>query len=129
MKVNRSTAVSHGADAEPTTVRPPFDLDEFARQSERTTVPPPPELPSYAPGGTSGTMAALVPAQGATVPELSVSLEDLEWFDLPPLARRVIGHVDGSARIEQICSRVGVSLDEAVVLVEELARGGLLTYR
>jgi hypothetical protein len=129
MKVNRSTSVSLSADGEPTTVRPPFDIDEFARQSERTTVPPPPGLPSYAPGIASGTMEALVPPRAATVPDLLVSLEDLEWFDLPPLARRIIDHVDGSARIDEICSTVGGAIDEALIVVEQLARDGLLTYR
>jgi len=129
MKVNRSPAASPPADTDPATVRPPFDPAEFARESERTTIPPPPGLPSYAPGVSSGTMDALVPVGGATVPALAVALDDLEWFDLPPIARRVLRHVDGVASMDGICSKSGDSLDDAISLVEQLARDGLVSFR
>jgi hypothetical protein len=129
MKVNRSPSVSRKTGVEPTTVRPPFDPEEFARQSERTTVPPPPGLPSYAPGISSGTMDALEPVEGTTVPTLAIAVDDLEWFDLPPLARRMLRHVDGSARLDEICSKTGDSVDDAICVVEQLMREGLLSRR
>jgi cell wall assembly regulator SMI1 len=74
-------------------------------------------------------MDALDPTEGATVPTLAVAVEDLEWFDLPPQARRVLRHVDGSARLDEICSKTGDSLDDAISVVEQLTREGLLSRR
>ena len=57
--IRRMAAVREGA-SELVTVRPPFDPQEFARQSERVTLPPPPKAPSEAPELVSGTMEVLL---------------------------------------------------------------------
>ncbi len=131
MKVNRSPAASREPNAEPTTVRPPFDPAEFARESERTTVPPPPASPSYAPDISIEVVTEdlLLPIGAETIPALNVAPDDVEWFDLPPLARSMLRHVDGAARLDEICSKAGDSLTDAIRLVEQLAREGLLSCR
>lgn len=122
--------------SDPTTVRPPFDPEAFARESEtnirtnlrvpdsspppastRPTVPPPPGLPVYT--------AAV---GGAAVPVLGVSRDDLEWFDLSPAARDVLGHVNGEDSIETICTRSGLRLNDVVDLLEGLARDGVVVF-
>jgi len=115
---------------EPTTLRPPFDPAEFARESERATVPPPPDACSDAPSISVEVVDDILVLVGAeTVPALNVALDDLEWFDLPPLARRVLHHIDGASRLDEICSKAGDSLADAIRLVEQLAREGLVSCR
>ena len=108
------------------TVRPPFDPQEFARQSERETLPPPVATTSDAPDVVSGTMEVFWPVEATTVPTLAVAKEDLEWFELPPMARKLLEHVDGTTPIEEICARSGVSLLDASALFDELAREGIV---
>jgi hypothetical protein len=110
------------------TVRPPFDPQEFARESERTTLPPPGPT-SDAPELASGTMEIFLPVEAMTIPELTVAREDLEWFDLPPQARTVLAQIDGEASVETISARAGLLLTDAIDLVEELAREGLVVPR
>jgi hypothetical protein len=87
-------------------------------------------LPSYAPDiFIDVTEDVLLPIGAETIPALTVALDDLEWFDLPPLARRMLRHIDGAARLDEICSKAGDSLTDAIRLVEKLAREGLLSCR
>jgi hypothetical protein len=111
------------------TVRPPFDPQEFARQSERVTLPPPPKAPSESPELVSGTMEVFWPVEPAHIPTLAVARDDLEWFELPPLCRKLLEHVDGTATIEDISARSGVSLTDASDLFDELVREGIVTAR
>ncbi len=111
------------------TVRPPFDPQEFARQSERVTLPPPPRAPSDAPELVSGTMEVFWPVEPTSIPELIVARDDLEWFELPPLSRRLLEHVDGTANVETICGKSGVALTDATDLFEELLREGIVATR
>jgi hypothetical protein len=115
--------------SEAATIRPPFDPQEFARESERATLPPPPRMPSDAPELASSTMEVILPVEPTSVPELAVAKEDLEWFDLPPLARKLLEEMDGEASVEAICERAGLILADAIELVEELAREGLVFAR
>ena len=69
------------------------------------------------------------PLGSATVVELAVARDDLEWFELPPLARRLIGHVDGSTPLETVCVCAGVSLVDAINLLGGLARDKLVVCR
>lgn len=126
--------------SDPTTVRPPFDPEAFARESEtniradvranirmpesapppastRPTVPPPPGLPVY----TAAVGAAAVPVLG-------ISRDDLEWFDLSPVARNVLGYVTGEDSIDAICTRSGLRLDDVVDVLEGLARDGVVVF-
>src|SRR5580698_10073387 len=117
--IRRMAAVREGA-SELVTVRPPFDPQEFARQSERVTLPPPPKAPSEAPELVSGTMEVFWPVEPTTIPSLAVARDDLEWFELPPLCRKLLEHVDGTATVASICERSGVSETDAADLFEEL---------
>src|SRR5690242_9994761 len=84
---------------ERSTVRPPFDPEEFARESdvmmrvvearaasEQPTAPPPRGLPLYEPALSSGTMPSFGAVASDAVPRLVMTGEDLEWFDIPPSA-------------------------------------------
>jgi hypothetical protein len=111
------------------TVRPPFDPQEFARESERATQPPRIRAPSEAPELASGTTEIFLPVEATTIPELTVAREDLEWFDLPAGARRILAYIDGDATVEIISSRAGLPLTDTIDLVEELAHEGLVVPR
>ncbi|MGH7293473.1 MAG: hypothetical protein ACRELB_01000, partial [Polyangiaceae bacterium] len=85
-----------------TTVRPPFDPEAFARESEsnirvdtqppskRPTTPPAANLPQYAAGLTSGTMVSLGSVSSDAIPMLAVARDDLEWFDLSGPVRELL---------------------------------------
>ncbi len=111
------------------TVRPPFDPQEFARQSERITMPPPAKTPSDAPELVSGTMEVFWPVEPTTIVDLIVARDDLEWFDLPPLCRKLLEQVDGTATVEAICAKSGVAMTDATDLFEELVREGIVATR
>ena len=42
-------------------------------------------------------MEVFWPVEPTTIPELAVARDDLEWFELPPLCRKLLEHVDGTA--------------------------------
>ena len=116
------------------TVRPPFDPQEFARETERATLPPPapsppPPTPSDAPELVSGTMEVFWPVEPATIVELAVARDDLEWFELPQMARTLLEHVDGQSSVEAICIKSSVPVAEAMDLFDELAREGIVVTR
>jgi len=146
MSEKRAKPLAHVAPSDEaqtiSTVRPPFDPLEFARDSEssirigetdpasaRPTAPPPPGLPQYQAGLTSGTMHSLANVGSDTVPSLAVAGEDLAWFELPEPAATLLGHVDGAVNIGALCTRAGVTLDAAMVIFHELARQGIVTLR
>jgi hypothetical protein len=111
------------------TVRPPFDPVEFARQSELSTVPPPGQVPDLDPVISSETTLEVLFVDGETIPALAVAREDLEWFDLAPAVRALLRHVDGEAPVSDVCARVGQTLDDGIMLVEQLVRDGLIVCR
>jgi hypothetical protein len=125
----RRIAVVRESGSEVVTVRPPFDPQEFARQSERVTLPPPPKAPSDAPELISGTMEVFWPVESTNIPTLAIAKDDLAWFELPPLCRTLLDHVDGSSSVAAICDRSGVSLADASDLFDELVREGIVTTR
>jgi hypothetical protein len=112
------------------TVRPPFDPQEFAWESERATVSPPPEAlartESDAPELVSGSMEVVWPVEATAVPQLAVAREDLEWFELPQAARKLLEQLDGQATVGTIAERAGVPILEATDLFEELIREGIV---
>jgi hypothetical protein len=112
------------------TVRPPFDPQEFARESERTTQPPPdatiPRSPSDAPELMSGSMEVVWPVEATAIPKLAVAREDLEWFELPEMARSLLAQLDGEATVGTIAARAGVPILEATDMFEELIREGIV---
>jgi len=122
-----------------TTVRPPFDPEQFARESDsriaieaeppsdRPTAPPPPGLPPYA----ADLSAPKHPAPGSVgpdaVPSLTVARDDLDWFELPRLARELLVHVDGRSTLAILCERCGFALDAVTATCQELDRQGIVT--
>jgi hypothetical protein len=124
------------------TVRPPFDPLQFARDSERKvrisetdppstrpTAPPPPGMPQYQAGLTSGTMQSLANVGADTVPQLAITPEDLEWFDLPEPTALLLVLIDGVSNIGSLSQRADVALDVAMATFHELARDGIVTLR
>jgi hypothetical protein len=125
--IRRISIVPNGV-SDRVTVRPPFDPQEFARQSERATLPPPPDrMPSDAPELVSGSMEVVWPVEATSIPRLAVAREDLEWFELPPQARRLLEHVDGEATVSTISERAAVAILDATELFDELVREGIVT--
>jgi hypothetical protein len=137
--------VDHGASRallESSTVPPPFDPEEYARESDsririettpsssRSTAPPPTgTMPEYAPRETSGTMQALGSVSTDAVPVLAVAREDLEWFDVAPYHRALLRYVDGRETIAVICARSCFKVDEALAAFHQLVRDGLITLQ
>lgn len=140
-RAKSTVQVATGGEPHVETVRPPFDPEEFARQSEtaipvegeppskRPTAPPPVDLPQYAPGSTSGTMQSLGAMAVRAVPALAVAQEDLEWFELPTLARELLALIDGHTPLAALCARAGLPLDRAFAACQDLARDGIITLR
>jgi hypothetical protein len=109
------------------TVRPPFDPQDFAKQSELPTVRPHADTPSEVPEiGSPSMVIELLPAQETSIPRLAVGHEDLEWFDLSPNARRMLEFIDGTASLEVICIRMGLPLTDGVDAIDALAREGIV---
>ena len=112
---------------QPPTIRPPFDPEEFARETDtrmrhesepasgRPTAPPP------APGSRAS-------ASNASVPTLAVSRDDLEWFSLSGPAREVLGQVNGRDTVEKLAGALGMPTERALTELEGLAREGVITW-
>jgi hypothetical protein len=142
-------ATAEEGPREPTTVRPPFDPEKFARESDsklrvleesarvgerraapsnRPTVPPPPGLPDYD-GPVVSSPSAPPPIGMDVVPELVVAREDLEWFDLSTEARSLLQHVNGECAVGAICDKAQLSAGDVFSELERLAGEGLVTWR
>jgi hypothetical protein len=125
---------------EVSTVRPPFDVAEFARDSDsriRVEALPPSARPTTPPADASdepardasGTMQSLGSLTPDAVPTLAVAREDLEWFDVPPYPRALLRYVDGRQSISAICARACYKVDEAMGAFHQLARDGIVTLK
>lgn len=122
-----------------TTVRPPFDPEQFARESDsririeedppstRPTAPPPPGLPQYA--REEGALRSSASMGSDVVPSLAIAREDLAWFELPRLARDLLGHIDGRSTLAVVCARGGFVIEAATAACNELERQGIVTLR
>lgn len=122
---------------DPTTVPPPFDPVEFARESDthqrlldateraelRPTVPPPPTYPAEV--GASAPRAAI---DAGTVPCLAIAREDLEWFGISPTAAGVLRHVDGLATLGTLAEVTGMRMVELARILEELVHEGVVVW-
>jgi hypothetical protein len=123
----------------PPTVRPPFDPEAFARDSEqilrvretetpasgRPTVAPPPH---YAPI-ESETIQVSFSIDSESVPILAFPREDLAVLHLSAIARSLVRHVNGRDSVSLICSRAGMRMAEAVEGLEELAGEAIVTFQ
>lgn len=111
----------------PATVKPPFDLEQFARETDtklvlegspasgRPTAPPPP--------------AVRREEAGSDVPVVAISREDLEWFELSPDARDLMHQVNGRDTVESLSGLLHLPMERLRVDLEALAREGLITWR
>jgi hypothetical protein len=112
--------------SEPPTVRPPFDPDTFARESDsrvRIEVEPPSRRPTVPP------VHAVAGERTGEVPSLAMGREDLEWFDLSPMARSMLRHVNGRDTVDVIASRLAMPVQDVITELDRLAREGVVTVR
>ena len=117
---------------DPPTVRPPFDLAEFARQSDsRLRVEPTssPDPPSRRPTVPPDASSSVVVARMSDVPALAMSREDLDWFELSPSARALVQQVNGRDTVEAISRNLRRVPDDVLVDLDGLAREGVVTWR
>jgi hypothetical protein len=113
--------------SEPTTVRPPFDPEVFARESDSKVhdALPPSARPTVPPANPAGTHAA----SPTDVPTLAVAREDLEWFDLSPSARELLLHINGRDAVDALAERARSPVTEVLRELARLADEGLVTWR
>jgi hypothetical protein len=147
---------SEGHATERPTVRPPFDPETFARESESglheaasPTVPPPtprvlhrPEAPALeltpssrfrAPSSPDieepPTGADALSALGLhTVPLLGVARDELEWVVLSGDADRVLAYVDGTRTLEKVAASAGMSTEDVAAVLLDLADQGVVSF-
>jgi hypothetical protein len=138
------------------TERPPFDPDDYARESEERlqaglesrhqTAPPPAEHAalrdsckqaqatagaySFAgePTGNEEEEPRLdpMPSLGA-IPVSLAAPEDFEWFDLGDHGRAIVASIDDRRTVEEILAATGTPLAEGLAVFHELVRQGLVT--
>lgn len=111
-----------------TTVRPPFDPEQYARESDaeiRLQSEPTSDRPTFAPPSPM----PIPLAQITDVPVLAISREDLDWFELPPPARNLLRQVNGRDTVDALAKLHRVTSDELLAQLEALAREGLVTWR
>jgi len=139
------------------TIRPPFDPEEFARESESglhaayPTAPPPtprvlhrPEAPALelTPSRSrlqfsQDTPQLEEPAAGAdalsalgldTVPALGVSRDELEWVVLSADADRLLRCVDGTRTLEKVAEVARMSPEDVAAVLLDLADQGVISF-
>lgn len=117
---------------DPPTVPPPFDLAEFARESDsrvrvadpgldpasaRPTMPPPP------------SDSSVVDARRSEVPDLAMAPEDLEWFELSPPRRALVQQVNGKDTVDTIATHLRRPPADILSDLDALMREGVVTWR
>jgi hypothetical protein len=129
-----------GTHCDPVTVRPPFDPEDFARNAESSirltegapppplppTMPPPPGLPEYPLELAELSGSKRVPMHRDAIPALAVATGDLDWFDLSQEALKLLLQVNGHDSVATISARCGIELTDAISVLDELAREGLI---
>jgi hypothetical protein len=140
------------------TERPPFDLEEYVRDSEArmlvappapipastpSTQPPPPEhaslldsckqLPVAAgDGDAAGEGGALDPRRVTpnldAVAVLLLTADDLEWLDLDAEARAFVALVDDQRIVEEILTLTKTDIVRGIAIFERLAAEGVLAF-
>jgi hypothetical protein len=127
------------------TVRPPFDPEAYARESESRlrvadVVPPPPRTPlppgddEVPPSSQSATRLTARPPHGdvpspEAVPYRATAAEDLEWFDLDAEAIALFNRVNGVRTIARIADSIGIAEVLACAVFMRLASEKLVGFR
>ena len=140
---------SDSPNTRPTT-RPPFDPAGFALESETAlSTAPAPKPAAPARGGPavahSREASAIVSSgpeleQGAivnlrdalggdAVPVLVASRDELDWFDFPAEASRLLAHVNGISSLDSVCATANVASQDGAQLLLELAEQGIVSFR
>jgi hypothetical protein len=63
------------------------------------------------------------------IPFVSMSAADLAWFDLSPLAAKLLACVDGVSSLEAICAAANVTADEGAAMLLDLAVWRVISFR
>lgn len=138
------------AQVRPTTVRPPFDPAEFARESDKkiraATEAPASDLLGVRPGDQSLDETRDVPGSvpdvqevettGANdalgtdaIPFVLISHDELAWLDLGSDAEQLIASVNGVSSLEAVCAAARVTAEEGASLLLTLAEQGVVSFR
>ncbi len=139
------------------TERPPFDLDEYVRDSEaRLQIAPPAKLPANAPStqppppehaslldsckqlpvapsdGDEAGSSTLDPRRVTptldAVAVLLLTADDLEWLDLDAEARALIALVDDQLIVEEILTLTKTDVVRGIAIFERLAAEGVVAF-
>jgi hypothetical protein len=140
----------HDRVARPTE-RPPFDVEEYVRESEarlliapsgqHATMPPPPEHASLrdsckeltaAPdddeaGGGTLDPKRVTPTLDA-VAVLLMAQDDLDWLDIDAESRALIALVDDQRIVEEILVRTKTDVARGIAMLEKLALEGVVAF-
>jgi hypothetical protein len=108
-----------GDSKAPTTAPPPFDPEQFARESEvALRAADAPELLSTQKLPTAPPLDKRV--------RLGVPPEELAWFGLSPMAATLAGRIDGKKTLLELME--GSRSEEMLEAVAQLHDAGLLEY-
>jgi hypothetical protein len=139
------------------TERPPFDLEEYVRESEAhlqiapparlpannpSTQPPPPEHASLldsckqlpaAEGGVEADGGGTLDPRRVTpnldaVAVMLLTADDLEWLDLDAEARAFVALVDDQRIVEEILTLTKTDVVRGIAIFERLAAEGVVAF-
>ena len=117
-------AADGGGGRTPTTVPPPFDPEEFARQSELDLRVAP--LGKVDPHATEEVPTA--PPLNKRV-SLNVPLSDLAWFEISEAAQALAARIDGKKTLMELLELMeGATPPVGLEAVAELQDAGVLRY-
>jgi hypothetical protein len=114
----------------PITVRPPFDPEQYARDSDRA-------LQAGEESSSESTAPTPPPALDLRVdavvedwvPLLAVPRAELEWMDLKPMACTLLLRVNGCSTVREIAEASSLSVREATRVFEKLSRKHVVRWR
>ncbi len=122
-----------GGPAEPSglpeTVKPPFDPQQFARDTESKIRLESEQPPSARPTLAPPSPLPLPHTSATDVPVLAITRDDLEWFALSPLGRTLLQQVNGRDTVEALAGLLRRTPEELLTELDALARDGLITWR